>query len=254
MLSYQHTFHAGNAADVHKHSILCRLLRALRVTKSNIVFVETHGGRGKYHLKSKEALKTRDFISGVGRLQNPKNPFPFAVSKDYIGVIKDLNHGAFEPLYPGSPLLAYRMLGDRHTLHLFEKHPREFTVLIQTFRRYPSVQCHFEDGYAGGLAVSIPKESLPIFFIDPSYEIKDEYNTVADFVKKLNQKRADAVVAIWIPMLPQARHLALMETLKESFPKILFYDFQWKKQPEEKGMYGSVMAILNAPESFMSCI
>ena len=32
MLSYRHAFHAGNAADVHKHWVLCLLLAHLLAT------------------------------------------------------------------------------------------------------------------------------------------------------------------------------------------------------------------------------
>ncbi len=43
-------YHAGNFADVLKHALLVRLLRALQKKDKGFVFVDTHAGRGSYDL------------------------------------------------------------------------------------------------------------------------------------------------------------------------------------------------------------
>ncbi len=45
MLSYQHAFHAGNLADVHKHSLLACTLNYLTQKDKPLTYIETHAGR-----------------------------------------------------------------------------------------------------------------------------------------------------------------------------------------------------------------
>ena len=58
MLSYQHAYHAGNLADVHKHGALAALLAYLTAKDKPLSYFETHAGRGLYDLSGAEACKT----------------------------------------------------------------------------------------------------------------------------------------------------------------------------------------------------
>ena len=69
MLSYQHIYHAGNAADVHKHALLCVMLDYLVQKDKPLTYIETHAGRGLYDLRAEEALKTGEADQGIARLQ-----------------------------------------------------------------------------------------------------------------------------------------------------------------------------------------
>ena len=60
MLSYQHIYHAGNAADLHKHALLAWMLDYLTAKDKPLSYVETHAGRGLYDLSSDEARKTAE--------------------------------------------------------------------------------------------------------------------------------------------------------------------------------------------------
>ena len=42
MLSYQHIYHAGNLADVHKHSLLAWMLGYLTRKDKPLSYMETH--------------------------------------------------------------------------------------------------------------------------------------------------------------------------------------------------------------------
>ena len=46
MLSYQHGYHAGNLADVHKHALLAWALDYLTQKDKPLSYIETHAGRG----------------------------------------------------------------------------------------------------------------------------------------------------------------------------------------------------------------
>ena len=50
MLSYQHAYHAGNLADLHKHALLAVSLDYLTRKDKQLSYIETHAGRGLYRL------------------------------------------------------------------------------------------------------------------------------------------------------------------------------------------------------------
>ncbi|MCX7143496.1 MAG: 23S rRNA (adenine(2030)-N(6))-methyltransferase RlmJ, partial [Proteobacteria bacterium] len=68
MLSYRHGFHAGNHADVLKHTVLVQLLRYLRQKEKPLWFVDTHAGAAAYALDGDYAAKNAEYESGITRL------------------------------------------------------------------------------------------------------------------------------------------------------------------------------------------
>ncbi|GAM72664.1 hypothetical protein JCM19236_823 [Vibrio sp. JCM 19236] len=50
MLSYRHSFHAGNHADVVKHIVQSLILDALKQKDKPFVYHDTHSGVGRYDL------------------------------------------------------------------------------------------------------------------------------------------------------------------------------------------------------------
>ena len=69
MLSYQHLYHAGNLADVHKHALLAWMLDYLTRKDKPLSYLETHAGRGLYDLEAPEARKTGEALQGIGRAE-----------------------------------------------------------------------------------------------------------------------------------------------------------------------------------------
>jgi 23S rRNA (adenine2030-N6)-methyltransferase len=53
-MNYRHAFHAGNFADVHKHSVLARILVHLRLKPAAFRVIDTHAGAGRYDLFAAE--------------------------------------------------------------------------------------------------------------------------------------------------------------------------------------------------------
>ena len=68
MLSYRHSFHAGNHADVLKHIVLMLILENLKLKDKGFYYLDTHAGVGRYQLSSDEAEKTGEYKEGIGRL------------------------------------------------------------------------------------------------------------------------------------------------------------------------------------------
>ena len=65
MLSYQHLYHAGNPADVHKHALMAWMLDYLTQKPKPLTYLESHSGRGIYDLGAAEARKTGEAAAGV---------------------------------------------------------------------------------------------------------------------------------------------------------------------------------------------
>src|SRR5512143_3333913 len=106
-MNYRHAFHAGNFADVFKHTILIGLLEALKQKPAPFCYLDTHAGAGSYDLSGMEATKTGEAAEGVLRLLDLKSPPPLLQS--YLDLLRALNPSAAKrvlTLYPGSPLIA----------------------------------------------------------------------------------------------------------------------------------------------------
>lgn len=67
-MNYQHAFHAGNFADVHKHAVLARILVHLRNKPAAFRVIDTHAGAGRYDLTSSAASRGGEWQNGIKRL------------------------------------------------------------------------------------------------------------------------------------------------------------------------------------------
>ncbi len=204
MLSYQHAYHAGNRADLTKHDALARLLAALTRKPRPITYMETHAGRGLYDLASPEARKTGEAAEGIGKAELGPGPFAEALARVRA------RHGA--DAYPGSPLIARELLREDDRLVLMELHPAEHAALRRALKG-PGVAIHRRDGYEGALALSPPVPRKGVVLVDPSYELKAEYEAVPVFARKLLARWPEATVLIWYPVLAEARHERLVAGL-----------------------------------------
>ena len=80
MLSYLHGYHAGNHADVLKHTVLTALLSRLVAKDKPLRYIDTHAGAGGYDLRAPGAQRNREHEGGVGKLWDSSDA-PLAVSR-----------------------------------------------------------------------------------------------------------------------------------------------------------------------------
>jgi len=247
LLSYQHSYHAGNFADVHKHLTLSFLLSALNKKSKPWSYLETHSGTAVYDLASEHATKTNEFKQGIARLHQQRSSDYF---KPYFQVIDQLNEGseALE-LYPGSPWFAHHFSNQQQRegdkISLMELHPGEYEKLKSVFRRNKKVGVHHRDGYEGVFAMLPPKPNRGVILIDPSYEVKDEYLQVVSFIEKAYKRWSNGCFAIWYPLLKAGNHKEMIHKLKFSgIRNILKAEFYVKASDDDR-MYGSGMIIIN---------
>lgn len=146
MLSYRHAFHAGNFADVFKHTLLLQLVQALRRKDKPFCVLDTHAGTGRYDLHSASAAKNQEYADGIGRLWNQSALGPEL--SEYREQVRALNPNGELRYYPGSPRLIRTLLRPDDRLILTELHPGDYPVLKAEFASDRQTAVHHADGYA----------------------------------------------------------------------------------------------------------
>jgi 23S rRNA (adenine2030-N6)-methyltransferase len=214
MLSYQHGYHAGNLADVHKHRVLAHVLTQLVRAHPHqpITYMETHAGRGVYDLSDAQATKTGESREGILSLLNNKTAFT-RQDDAYMQAVKHTQARFGATWYPGSPHIARYILRPDDALCCFELHPQEFAALNMRLKT-KNARLYKKDGYAGVLSLSPPSpHSSWLVLIDPSFEIKSEYDKVAEFIPQLLKRWSEAVILLWYPILDAGLHIPMIESL-----------------------------------------
>ena len=133
MFSYRHVFHAGNHADVLKHTVLLQLLDYLNQKETAYTVVDTHAGAGVYTLDGEFAAKSQESDSGIAKLWDRKD-LPAAVAH-YVKLIKSMNPSGKMRFYPGSPFCAEKTMRQQDRLRLFEMHSTEIKILEENCRK-----------------------------------------------------------------------------------------------------------------------
>lgn len=244
MLSYQHGFHAGNFADVHKHLLLTLLLQSLNRKAKPWSYLETHGGRARYDLEGEQALKTGEYRDGIARLW--QQPAPEAV-QPYLEQVAAVNDQQLLA-YPGSPLMAAQMGRDKDVISVMELHPAEADALKNVFRGDERVNVHHRDGYEGVLSLLPPKPNRGVVLIDPAFEVKQEYRDLVKFITKAYKRWPNGCYAIWYPLLPAGLWQQMKRDLAATgIRKILCSELDIRASAGERGMYGSGMLVINPP-------
>lgn len=249
MLSYQHAYHAGNFADVHKHLTLYAVIDYLLRKKTSITYVDTHAGRGLYPLNAQETQRLQEYRAGIWPVWQARAGF-----SDELLNAWQVTLTSAQPMpetlthYPGSPWWLSHSLREQDHLRLFELHPGEHEQLSGQGLS-PHAQRVFGDGLAG-LAAMLPVTSPRLcVLIDPSYERKAEYQEVAETVAYTLDKARHGVLLIWYPLLPAGHHHTLLSSLKESGIRKIWRSELLLREPGEHahGMFGSGMLVINPP-------
>jgi len=247
MLSYQHIYHAGNRADVHKHLALVMLFRRLQQKQSPMCFVDAHAGRGIYDLRSAEATRTNEAQQGIVQLASAADP-PDAV-RDYLNVVAAANPEGGLHYYPGSCGIAKSLLREHDRAVLLELHPREVAALRNQLGGDRKISVHARDCYEGLPALVPPPIRRGIVLIDPSYEVKSEYGAVVELLGKVLRRWSTAVCVLWYPLLREARHRHLLRSAAAlSLPAASACELRFPAT--QGGLEGSGLIVVNTPWQF----
>ena len=254
-MNYRHAFHAGNFADVLKHVLLVRVLRALHRKEKGLVFVDTHAGRGGYDLAKAAAgdsrARTPEWPEGIGRLWDRTDaPAPVA---DYLALVRgfDQARGNLTPgprFYPGSPRIARLVARPQDRLDLWERHPSECACLRDEFEGERRVSVHEADGYGAVRACLPPPERRALVLLDPPFESPGEWSDVSGALGEGLERFPSGTYAVWYPLTERARADGFVELLRSV--KVPTLAVALVVDPMALGMRGCGVIILNPPWQF----
>ena len=248
MLSYRHSYHAGNHADVLKHTVLIHCLDYLNSKDKPYAVVDTHAGAGIYSLEAEHAERTGEYKNGVGRLWNRKD-VPSALAP-YLAAIRELNLGEKLRRYPGSPWLISHLARDNDRLRFCEMHSTDAALLRREFKgKAPRVLVEQHDGFETLKAALPPHSRRGLVLIDPSYEMQNDYTRVVAAVKDALKRFATGTILVWHPCIAALDATTLPDRLKKAGANNWLHA-QLKvaaPAPQGRGMHGSGMFIINPP-------
>ena len=246
MLSYRHGYHAGNAADVLKHFILIYVLDYIKKKDKGFIFIDSHAGAGKYLISDPYMQKNKEYLQGIEKILQLKNDNIFL--KKYLDLIKSINFNSELKIYPGSCYLAARSLRPNDNLYFFELHPKEFLNLKKNFENDSRVIIENRDSYQRLKKLLPPKEKRAVILIDPSYELKDEYEKVLKMLSDCYKKFPLGVYIIWYPVLKSKKsEKFIFNVLKKKYKNLSHVEMITDNS--NNGMQGSGLFVLNCPWS-----
>ncbi len=246
MLSYRHSFHAGNHADVLKHIVQSLILNSLQQKEKPFVYHDTHSGVGRYDLTHEWSEKTGEYKQGIARVWQ-QDHIP-AELDSYLDAIRQLNQGETLRYYPGSPRVACAHLREQDRMVLTELHPSDYPLLEQEFHRDRQVSIYKEDGFARLKASLPPQERRGLVLIDPPYELAKEYRDVVRAIAQSYKRWATGIYAIWYPVVNRCDIDDMLEGLQGlEIRKILQIELGVAPDTNERGMTASGMIVINPP-------
>lgn len=267
MFSYRHAFHAGNHADVLKHSILIAIVRHLTQKETALTVIDTHAGAGLYRLDGDYAQTSGEAAFGVAKLMDVGVDSLPEILQHYLALIGEFNPGAAyaqsstPKVYPGSPFVLHRLLREQDRLKLFELHPTDGKALaanIAQLNAERQIAVLREDGFGCVNQFLPPPSRRALLLCDPSYEIKTDYARVAGLLADGLKRFATGCYAIWHPIIPRPEAHELprrLRTLSNQAGKPwLHATLTVKSGKDATGLPASGMFIVNPPHTLQSAL
>lgn len=246
MLSYRHSYHAGNHADVLKHCVLALCVESLKEKDKPFLYLDTHSGAGRYLLQSEHAEKTAEYLSGVATIwEQPLTPEQLT---SYLSVLKYYNRTPNLKYYPGSPLIAKQLLRAQDKILLTELHSTDYPLLKQEFAKDKRTKVSREDGFLQLKSKLPPESRRGIVLIDPSYEIKEDYQEVVKMLLEGYKRFATGIYLVWYPVVSRSQTQRMINSIADSGIKnILQIELAVRPDNNQKGMTASGMIVINPP-------
>lgn len=256
MFSYRHAFHAGNHADVLKHSVLIATLQYLTQKDAALTVLDTHAGAGLYRLDGDYASKSGEASEGVLKLAATPTEELAPILQEYLALVRSFNQGSTIRNYPGSPFISQSLLRSHDKLKLFELHPTDMRSLAGNVTQLEAgrqLAVLHEDGFEGVKKFLPPVSRRALLLCDPSYEIKTDYGRVLDMVADSLKRFPTGTYAIWYPIIPRPEAHDLPRRLKTLAVKSgkswlhVTLTVKSNKTSERGGLPASGMFIISPP-------
>jgi 23S rRNA (adenine2030-N6)-methyltransferase len=223
LMNYRHAFHAGNFADVHKHSVLVRLLLHLRLKPAAFRVIDTHAGAGRYDLCGSEATRNGEWRQGIERIWRARDGgAAHDLIQPYLAIVTALNPGGELRSYPGSPLIAKSLLRAQDRLIACELEPGSARALATALRGDRRSKALTIDGWTAAAAYVPPPERRGLVLIDPPFEEAADFTHLTNVLSVAHRNWPTGVYALWYPIKDRQAPDALTRRLRKlPVPNIL---------------------------------
>lgn len=246
MLSYRHSYHAGNFADVLKHIVQIAIIEYLKKKDKPFTVHDTHSGAGSYLVSSDHMQKTGEYRDGIARLIDQRTEI--GVIDQYVNLIKQLNPVGKLMEYPGSPQIAASLLREQDRLQCTELHTTDVDLLQKRFAKDKRVRVEKMDAWHGFKAMLPPEHRRGLVLIDPSYELEKDYREMLPALRMAMERWTTATYAIWYPVMDRNRTESfLRQFIKAEIPNMLRLELCVRPDASGRGMTGSGMLVINPP-------
>ncbi|WP_020210070.1 23S rRNA (adenine(2030)-N(6))-methyltransferase RlmJ [Gilvimarinus chinensis] len=244
MLSYRHSFHAGNHADILKHCVYLNCLGYLQRKDTGLRLIDTHSGAGAYTLTSTE-VKNAEYNEGIARIYTASSAPP--VVDYYLKAIRAFNRQGLK-YYPGSPQLAANLLRPQDEAYFFELHSSDYRLLHNRFKQSKRIHVSDTDGFTGLKRLLPSPTRRALVLIDPSYEIKSDYRLVVDALIQAYKRMATGCFLLWYPVVDRGYINSLEKQLRGSeLANVQLFELGISPDSHGQGMTASGMIAVNAP-------
>ena len=250
-VNYQHAFHAGNFADVHKHAVLARILVHLRQKPAAFRVIDSHAGAGRYDLLADEASRGGEWHNGIARLWSEIDRLPQAcrdLLAPYLEAVASCNAGGSLRTYPGSPLIVQHLLRSQDRLIACELEPKSFAVLDAALRGDRRAKTQAINGWTALGAYVPPKERRGLVLVDPPFEDRADFTRLAEALAVAHRKWSTGTFMLWYPIKSREAPDALGRRLgRLGIAKILRSELIVGPVREDAGLAGSGLIVVNPP-------
>lgn len=247
-MNYRHAYHAGNFADVLKHTVLLALLESLQAKPTPFCYLDTHAGSGSYALDGVEAGKTHEYVDGIARVLGA-DELPPLLARYRACVLDGAEAAAPLRRYPGSPLLAARLLRPGDQAQLCELHPEEAARLRALMAHDARLHVHQRDGYAALKALLPPAQRRGMVLVDPPYELQEaEYAIIEKALKAALQRWPAGIYAVWYPVKLRSQVQPFLRAMGQlPCKRVLRAEILVHAANTPLRLNGAGMVVLNAP-------
>lgn len=249
-MNYRHIYHAGNFADVLKHAVLALVIEHLKLKEAPFRVIDTHAGTGLYDLASEEAQKTGEWWDGIGSILPAMRPPEIeSILAPYLKIVCDENDGGERIVrYPGSPLVARRLMRPGDRLIVNEAHPEDAARLAHLFAKDRQTKVLALDGWTALKAVLPPKERRGLVLIDPPFEEPGEFQRLLEGLVTAHRRFATGTVLLWYPIKDvRAATAFLRDAAALGIPKLLAAELFVETPRADAGLTATGLLILNPP-------
>jgi 23S rRNA (adenine2030-N6)-methyltransferase len=246
-MNYQHAFHAGNFADVHKHAVLSRILVHLRGKPAAFRVIDTHAGSGRYDLHGEAASRGGEWRDGIARLWDAALPESLKMLlAPYLDAVRALNPGGVLRTYPGSPLLALELMRPQDRLIACELEPRAALGLQAALRGDRRAKALKIDGWTALGAYVPAKERRGLVLVDPPFEEAADFARLSAELAAAHRKWPTGIYLLWYPIKEREAADALARRLRKlALPKMLRCEMALGAPRSDAGLVGSGLIVIN---------